>query len=224
MSRRPKTKGLEGIGGEFAEIVACIRANAATADQFDAYEIGLEQAAIEANRATLKAQGVPERLRDSLDEITDTPLVIRVRRWLEGDRRAWCLVLAGSVGCGKSTAAAVWLWETLEPGVVTRRWYSAARVAAMGRYDGSVDALVDARALVLDDLGAEFADRPGNSAERLDYILTEREAAYRPTLITTNLNADAFAKRYSERIVDRIRAAAPAGGFFEHAGPSLRGS
>lgn len=210
--------------GEFTAAVKRIRSHTATAGQLAAYEAGLEQAALEASRATLEAQGVPERLRDNLDEITETPLVKRVRRWLEGDRRAWCLVLAGGVGCGKSTAAALWLWERVELGANSRRWYTAARVASLSRYDGSVEPLVDARSLVLDDLGAEFADRPGNSAERLDYILTEREATYRPILITTNLNAGDFAARYSERIVDRIRAAAPAGGFFEHSGPSLRGS
>jgi len=130
-------------------------------------------------------------------------------------------VLSGAPGCGKTVAAAKWLFDRARQ---TQRcdgkWLTAARLARWPRYsDADMQPLMLAGRLVLDDLGTEYLDERGSFMATLDELLNERYARQRPTVITTNLNADAFKARYAERIVDRIRED---GRFAALASPSLR--
>ncbi len=130
-------------------------------------------------------------------------------------------VLCGRPGCGKTVAAAKWLFDRARS---TQRadgmWLTAARLARWPRYsDADMQPLMLAGRLVLDDLGTEYLDEKGSYMATLDELLNERYARQRPTVITTNLNAEGFKARYAERIVDRIRED---GRFVALASPSLR--
>jgi DNA replication protein DnaC len=74
--------------------------------------------------------------------------------------------------------------------------------------------------LVIDDLGEEFNDTKGNFLAVLDEAVSDRIANLRPTVITTNLDVEAFKLRYGARVTDRIRGS---GRWFAVAGESMRG-
>lgn len=123
--------------------------------------------------------------------------------------------LSGNPGCGKTVAAADWLWRNL-PGLFIK----SARLARWDRYDNeSMNRLLRARRLVIDDLGTEYQDAKGNFMAILDEIIDVRHDHSRPTVITTNLDAPAFKLRYGERIADRIRED---GRFVSLSGGSMR--
>ena len=134
------------------------------------------------------------------------------------------LVLSGSRGCGKTTAAAWWLLQRRAPAryVSTRppQFVDAAALTRWPRYDdGRMRELELAAALVVDDLGMEYDDKHGAFRSFVDGLVNARYAKELPTVITTNLPAADFKARYGERIADRIREA---GRFVELAGESLR--
>ena len=147
------------------------------------------------------------------------------------------LVLSGGPGCGKTVAAALWIAEYVKDRKNWGRdsieglreatfvaaspiWLTAAKLARWERYDDEkMTALLKTPRLVLDDLGGEFMDKGGFYASLLDELVNERQANSRPTIITTNLDADAFKVRYGDRIVDRIREG---GRFFLCGNKSLR--
>jgi hypothetical protein len=170
--------------------------------------------------------GVPKRIRRLVpDRITDTTAVRRVLQWHEqqqADESQWCLALSAAPGTGKSTAAGAWLWmrtEGVSASKARQRWFLASEIAAASGFDGSVDALCSLPALVIDDLGTEYSDRHGFAKTRLDVIVDARYREFRPTLITTNLNIDAFRERFGERVADRLREG---GAWFEFQAESMR--
>src|SRR5882757_7087206 len=112
------------------------------------------------------------------------------------------LVLSGGPGTGKTLAACEWLRDVKRGG-----WFvTAALLARYPRYDAkAMHDLLTCRALVVDDLGCEYMDDKGNFMAVLDEVINARYGERLPTLITTNLNADAFKERYGSRIADRIR-------------------
>lgn len=156
--------------------------------------------------------------------VRDTEALAEVMR---GDFRA--LVLAGAIGRGKTLAACWWLldgkWPNkpeLEPtGPRDPLFVSSARLSRWERYDNTaMDRLLLSSRLVIDDLGEEFNDTKGNFLAVLDETVSDRIANLRPTVITTNLDVEAFKARYGARITDRIRGA---GRWFAVAGESMRG-
>ena len=125
-------------------------------------------------------------------------------------------VLSGGVGAGKSVAAARWL--SAGDQIV---WVGAAELARWPRYDrDSMDMLLGADRLVVDDLGTEFLDASGNFRAVLDEVVCRRVDDGRKTVITTNLSVDDFVRRYDERIADRINGS---GAFHGVGDVSLRG-
>lgn len=123
---------------------------------------------------------------------------------------AHLIVLSGGVGCGKTTAASWWLWHgahghrqharTGPPRFVAVAWF-----ARHSRYDHErFDALERSRALVVDDLGMEYADAKGNFVADLDALLDARYRNLLPTVLTTNLDAEEFGERYGRRLRSRI--------------------
>jgi len=143
---------------------------------------------------------------------------------------AGTVVLSGSPGCGKTVASCAWLREIVVAdgrvdgftGYVGRvpLFVTSARLSRWDRYDNeSMNRLLRADRLVIDDLGAEYADAKGNFAAILDEVVGDRHANRRPLVITTNLDAAAFKARYDERIADRIREV---GRFVSLAGASMR--
>ena len=120
------------------------------------------------------------------------------------------LVLAGSVGCGKTTAAAWWLSQPGPKSVYLKTvdplFIPTFRLERLSRYsDKDMYRVEKARRLVVDDIGTEFTDSKGNFLTLLRGIVDARYADRLPLLTTTNLNADQFVERYGDRTISRLR-------------------
>lgn len=166
----------------------------------------------------LEAIGMPPR---SLAVVMAGKLEVTEAMGAADDARD-LLVLSGGPGCGKTVAATAWIvgfmrdpanWQAESHEARSARfrsrapvWVTAAKLARWERYDeDKMSELLRTPRLVVDDLGGEYMDKGGFYASLLDEIVNERQAASRPTIFTTNLDAEAFKARYGERIVDRIR-------------------
>ncbi len=127
-------------------------------------------------------------------------------------------VLAGGVGCGKTVASVWWLLERARndrPLFIT-----AEKLDASGRYDESVRAQWErATAIVLDDLGVEYADNKQHFRVLLEALIDHVSGEMRQMVVTTNLQGGEFVARYGERIASRVREA---GGFIGCAGADQR--
>jgi DNA replication protein DnaC len=174
----------------------------------------------------MAAFGVPERYRDDIRTLRETPAIAAARRWMAGDKRdRWGLVLGGHKGLGKSVAAAWWLSQVahdMKPSTTLfRRWWTAVDLQRVGNWGEELDGLWSVHSLVIDDLGAEFSDEKGNFASLIYGLIEKRSANYLRTVITTNLSWDAMRARYDERIIDRLRSGTVLAGV---SGKSLRGA
>ena len=153
----------------------------------------------------------------ALGEPLETPGVVTVRGMT--GRGIW--VLAGGVGCGKTTAVHTWLLPKtgrIEPQTVA--FVSSHEFARTSRYEGKIERLTEPDRLAIDDLGVEYLDSKGSALVDYDELLDTRVRTGRGTLLTTNLSPEAFRSRYGARIVDRVREH---GGWHTVDGPSLRG-
>jgi len=177
--------------------------------------------------SSLRNQGVPERIIftfNPLHKTIETTALRAVQKFMEKPRDAWCLVLAGPKGCGKSTAAARYLWEDTAqratgdsnlPPVNKQRWWTAAKVSRVSSFNDELEKLMKTNILVIDDLGVEYLDKGGHFNHRLDELLDYRYSNYKKTLITTNLNKKDFQARYGVRVTDRIRSGFKHGGDYK---------
>jgi len=166
--------------------------------------------------STLLAAGFPRRAVEGAVAADETnAMIARIRDW--DIERENVLVISGPKGVGKTVAAAWWAMRRAIPPAFVR----AALFAASSRYDREDrQRWLSADALVLDDLGAEYADGKGSFLVDLDELVDMYYGDRRPLLVTTNCNVVKFVERYGERIADRVRES---GAFFEWSGPSLRG-
>jgi DNA replication protein DnaC len=146
------------------------------------------------------------------------PGIVGVTNWMASNTTI--LVLAGSQGCGKTTAAAWWALRH-------RDLYSAplflraATLARTSRYDSDTrEKWLNAPGLVLDDLGLEFADAKGSFQADIDELIDCYYGKRRRLIITTNVPKEQFKLRYGARIADRLREC---GTWFAIADGSLRG-
>lgn len=147
------------------------------------------------------------------------------------------IVLSGNPGSGKTAAAA--RWALTRPGVVRGqrfapvRFLRAAEFFRSSRYQrreddpatATRDEIMRYPALVLDDIGAEYADASGSYRVDFDELVDRYYADDRALIITTNLlyssperraelkasgvsvdeSAQTFEERYGDRVADRIR-------------------
>lgn len=150
----------------------------------------------------------------AIEADTTKAAVMRIAAWDPEVENV--LVLSGPAGCGKTVAAAWWGWTSK----YSPRFLRSTSFAAASRYDSEKrDQWLGARALVLDDLGAEYADSKGNYLVDLDELVDVFYGDKKPLLITTNASAEEFKSRYGQRIADRVREC---GTFASIAGGSLR--
>lgn len=146
----------------------------------------------------------------------------------------WSLTLLGTKGTGKSYLACLILARLAAPH--PRGWSSSWRglwvefADAFDRvrleigkdHDGrTLDAMLHASVLVIDDVGADRGARQESSAfrmERLGMVLRHRYNHLLPTIITANLDRIADIAQGDERIEDRLGE----GLMIRLDGPSLR--
>ena len=167
--------------------------------------------------AELGELGFPRRHRELVRRGVDLalPAVARLRA---DDAYASILVLSGPKGCGK-TAAVTW-WAAQRRDRV--RFVRAARFASTSRYDRDARAERDdwySGPLVVDDLGAEYADNKGNLIADVDELIDVFYSEMLPLVVTTNCTVEQFRERYGERVADRLREC---GRWISVAIPSLR--
>lgn len=118
------------------------------------------------------------------------------------------LLLMGGTGTGKthlSLAIAAGACEQ-EANVIYGSVQSLLHVLEsehFGRAQGDTErTLIDCDLLILDDLGTEFSSPFYTSA--LYALINGRMLAGRPTIISTNLDADAIERHYGEQIASRL--------------------
>lgn len=118
------------------------------------------------------------------------------------------LILVGAHGCGKTYAAARWLWKadherfvpfSIRRAVLQRRFVEANALKDIPFEDRPQ--LGTRIALVVDDLGAEQDFMYQDWAR----VIALRYRNGLPTVITTNLSEDEFGATYGVRVVDRLR-------------------
>ena len=143
-----------------------------------------------------------------------------MRRWLASNDVPPILVLSGGTGSGKSVAAAYAVAQ-LRGGL----WYSAPQIARIfaasfgDQYDEQRK-VHDAALLVVDDVGTET-----KIGTALIEILESRKRSARimRTIISTNLNAQEFARRYPDpRIASRMLPTAGAVAWLDCPGVDMR--
>lgn len=178
-------------------------------------EAAKDAARAAARRRDFCAHGFTIRALEAAQAADETkPAVARVRSWDHAAESI--LVLSGPAGCGKTVAATWWAWNRAP-------WASFIRsttFAASSRYNNEKrDAWFAAGALILDDLGTEYADSKGNYQVDLDELVDVFYGDRRPLIITTNCTLADFKGRYGSRITDRVREC---GSWFSISSESLR--
>ena len=182
-----------------------------------------ERSAAERHVETMEKLGVPLRFHAATFATSrPLPALVRARQFVETDlARRRALVLCGEAGAGKTHAAVCALVAAAPLGRRFRYWGDVVGILLEGgpARRELLDLLQTVPLLVLDDLGVEPTRTGGHVESYLDRLVYRREADCLPTIITTNLTPEAFAARYSERIVDRLRGW---GEVFAVAGEGLR--
>ena len=139
-----------------------------------------------------------------------------VNSWLANQSRKRFIVLLGGVGVGKTVAAAVAAKffgrcvyisaPQLRP-IATKELWGDERNSRV----------IQAPFVVLDDLGTEADDEDKFHAALFELVNGRLDVGH--TVITSNLSRKEFARRYGERVIDRLRESAEV---HEIAGKSMR--
>lgn len=159
-----------------------------------------QQQAAELSLNDLRASGFPARGVEAYAKgLHRTPALDAVLTFLKSSKTF--LLLMGTPGTGKTLATAPALAG--RPGEFVRA-VELARLSSFDREDRKrLEAAQRARVLVLDDLGAEMLHDGWKPT--LDELVDIRWGERRRTIITTNLDTEAFRARYGSRIADRLR-------------------
>lgn len=144
----------------------------------------------------------------------------RLAAWANNPE-AMNLILAGSVGTGKTWAAYAIGHLLVQRGVGVEAWTVADLLDELRPDGDKAEAAYAERAevLILDDLGAS---RPTEWAvETLTSLMDQRLRDKRRTIVTTNLPEAVIAAAWGERLMDRLRHQATV---VVMSGPSRRGA
>jgi hypothetical protein len=145
----------------------------------------------------------------SMRELRDNACFTATRDWML-DGVAWCLVLSGPRGCGKSQAATYAAFQLMQRNFPP--WCAICpSVSESPLYGGEAEEYrwrcAQAGVLVLDDLGEGEQLNEKRAAWRawVDDVLTQRHAGRRKTVITTNRTPTELSTWLGSRLVDRLR-------------------
>ncbi len=134
-------------------------------------------------------------------------------RWFRFNPKPSLLVLAGESNCGKTHIAkkiSTWAqaaamkafedgggrtWKKF-PSVVYLNWPEVVD-SFRDNLNGSMNDMLDAGLLILDDVGAEY-DPTQNATNKLCQILSRREKEF--TIITTNITPESWPSKFDTRI------------------------
>lgn len=144
------------------------------------------------------------------------PGIAAILAWHETTQdRGGIAIINGPTGTGKTVAACRWAWACrARPAFVL-----AADLATLSRYADERDEFYEAHALLIDDLGAEYADAKGSFAADFDELINKFYSSKRQLVITTNLPREKFIERYGKRVADRMNEC---GTWIAMSGPSRR--
>jgi DNA replication protein DnaC len=168
-----------------------------------------ERTAVRDANATGFAEQCPEHFATATFADVDIPERRLLERWA-ADPGPRNLVLAGTVGCGKTHTALAVSRSALEQATTRRTFAFATTVDLMDGLRphgprGLFRRVATADLLVLDDLGVE---RPTDwVAQQLTGVLDARWREGRPTVVTTNLTVGAagqLAQALDERAYSRL--------------------
>ena len=189
-----------------------------------------ESQEIEFSKRIAAAQ-IPARLQGlRLDQLerdrTNSKLAQACHEW---DGRRW-IIASGGVGTGKTSWLTALLIESLVrspaggPSMWTteQRFFRMAQIRSERSRTGREEIIqraIDARILMIDDLGAGRRDLTEWQGGAMRELLMERHLEGRSTLITTNLSAEAISHSYGEHIASRMNEA---GGFINLGGADRR--
>lgn len=166
----------------------------------------------------LERMHVPASAIVALRAPQENACLLAAKKFLTAPREVLpALVLIGPTGLGKTVAAAYVLrdfakrfdWNGQPTGITIAPaiFLPARRLSRLSTFDAADRELYEnarrTKVLVLDDLGDEAHDFA--KAQLVD-LLMERLDAGRALVLTSNLSAEAFRKRYGEALFDRIRA------------------
>lgn len=183
------------------------------------------QVLLEAAPQRLLDLGAPLRAVDAWRSELDAsaPGVRAVRRML-AEGKSFCL-LSGKPGGGKTVAAVVAMADRLLeardedlPALFVRAGEGAQLGFFSARDRELLEQMRTAGLLVVDDLGPEALFDGSIWKSILDDVVDVRYSNRLPTVLTTNLDAEQFRKRYGGRIADRVRHA----GILEDCGSESR--
>lgn len=166
--------------------------------------------------AEYQARGFPLRAITAALAADETQAALeRIEKWDPTDLSMF--VLSGPAGCGKTVAAVWWAMQRSHAPMFLR----STTLAASSRYANEErKAWIGAGALVLDDLGTEYADAKGNYQVDLDELFDVFYGDRKPLVVTTNCDKAEFQTRYGVRVYDRLREC---GAWFSVKADSLRG-
>lgn len=146
----------------------------------------------------------------AMRELRDSACFTATRDWMR-DGTTWSLVLSGGKGCGKSQAAYWASYQLLTRNHFAPRCAFCPSVSEQPLYGGDAEEYrwrcTQAGVLLIDDLGEGEQMHEKRSAWRawVDDVLTQRHAARKKTIITTNRTVGELTTWLGARLVDRLR-------------------
>jgi DNA replication protein DnaC len=132
--------------------------------------------------------------------------------WATMRKRGTCLIFSGKAGTGKTHLACAIANTVIRAGhVALFVTVTDALRAIKSSYDRSagvseadaIKALVEPDLLVLDEVGMDYGTE--HSKTLLFDLMNKRYEQVRPTIVLTNLDAQALREYFGDRIMDRLR-------------------
>lgn len=166
-----------------------------------------EPAVFDARRRTqaLEAGISPRHLANLTGKIplTETRSLALVKAFM-ACQDAWCLTLLGHHGVGKTFAGEWLVMQAVAANDRSCKLVTPGELRDQSHVPEQRQALQSKRLLMIDDLGYEALWSLDVFRAQLFEVINYRWRCSRKTLLTTNLSAAAFQRRYGRRITDRI--------------------